>query len=209
MRRWCSRRRSDECISAAGGGARRCVVCALTQQAAPPPSRRPPPQFYQRLREGDVTEQFLWETRLLPMLGYLSADEATAVRGMRDVCLPSGRRRLAGPAAVCRSTARHLYSSEQQQQQHAVKGTGVVDCLPVQPRPLCSVPPAGAGGAVSGIRRALGAAAQERRAVHHPPGGCLGRPAQSLRHSAVQACGHATRCIPACAALLPAPLAAR
>ncbi|PSC74447.1 Guanosine-3, 5 -bis(diphosphate) 3 -pyrophosphohydrolase [Micractinium conductrix] len=36
--------------------------------------------FYQRLREGDVTEQFLWETRLLPMLGYLSADEATAVR---------------------------------------------------------------------------------------------------------------------------------
>lgn len=37
-------------------------------------------QFYQRLREGELTEVYLWETRLLPLLGYLSADETTAVR---------------------------------------------------------------------------------------------------------------------------------
>lgn len=36
--------------------------------------------FYQRLREGELTESYLWETRLLPLLGYLSADETTAVR---------------------------------------------------------------------------------------------------------------------------------
>jgi len=39
-------------------------------------------QFYQRLREGEVTEDYLWETRLLPLLGYLTADETTAVRAL-------------------------------------------------------------------------------------------------------------------------------
>lgn len=53
------------------------------------------PQFYQRLREGEVTEHYLWETRLLPLLGYLSADEATAVRCW---VLPCG----APPTPCCR-----------------------------------------------------------------------------------------------------------
>lgn len=57
------------------------VPAAVAQVPSSPcllPARRL--QFYQRLREGEVTEQYLWETRLLPLLGYLSADEATAVR---------------------------------------------------------------------------------------------------------------------------------
>ncbi|KAL4419009.1 hypothetical protein ABPG77_003655 [Micractinium sp. CCAP 211/92] len=54
--------------------------------------------FYQRLREGEVTEQYLWETRLLPLLGYLSADEATAVREALSLAYDahSGQRRKSG-----------------------------------------------------------------------------------------------------------------
>ena len=60
--------------------------CYAASRADPPDRLRAiaPPlpntlQFYQRLREGELTESYLWETRLLPLLGYLSADEATAV----------------------------------------------------------------------------------------------------------------------------------
>ena len=64
--------------------------------ASPPPP--PPPQFYQRLREGELTEDYLWETRLLPLLGYLSAAEATAVREALSLAYDahSGQRRKSG-----------------------------------------------------------------------------------------------------------------
>ncbi|EFN51639.1 hypothetical protein CHLNCDRAFT_59198 [Chlorella variabilis] len=54
--------------------------------------------FYQRLREGELTEDYLWETRLLPLLGYLSAAEATAVREALSLAYDahSGQRRKSG-----------------------------------------------------------------------------------------------------------------
>ncbi|KAI7836974.1 hypothetical protein COHA_009157 [Chlorella ohadii] len=54
--------------------------------------------FYQRLREGELTESYLWETRLLPLLGYLSADETTAVREALSLAYDahSGQKRKSG-----------------------------------------------------------------------------------------------------------------
>jgi hypothetical protein len=58
----------------------------------------PPPQFYQRLREGELTEDYLWETRLLPLLGYLAADEVVAVREALSLAYDAhaGQRRKSG-----------------------------------------------------------------------------------------------------------------
>lgn len=62
------------------------------------PPHPPPPQFYQRLREGELTEDYLWETRLLPLLGYLAADEAVAVREALSLAYDAhaGQRRKSG-----------------------------------------------------------------------------------------------------------------
>ena len=37
-------------------------------------------QFYQQLAYGDIDEQYLWEQRLQPQLGYLSEEHRTKVR---------------------------------------------------------------------------------------------------------------------------------
>lgn len=37
-------------------------------------------QFYQQLAYGDIDEQYLWEQRLEPQLGYLSKEHRTKVR---------------------------------------------------------------------------------------------------------------------------------
>lgn len=37
-------------------------------------------QFYQRMKESDVTELFLWEERLAPLLGYLPPEQVARVR---------------------------------------------------------------------------------------------------------------------------------
>ena len=38
------------------------------------------PQFYLRMKDTDITEQFLWDTRLSPLLSYLTQDQIRRVR---------------------------------------------------------------------------------------------------------------------------------
>ncbi len=99
--------RCGETLSCACGGPGSAPLhsgCPWGPAHRPPTPTRPPPQaaaggrrrrrlrvaaqalqaadysFYSRLREGELTEEYLWEARLLPLLGYLPAKEATAVR---------------------------------------------------------------------------------------------------------------------------------
>ncbi|GAB4816390.1 hypothetical protein N2152v2_003436 [Parachlorella kessleri] len=54
--------------------------------------------FYQRLRPDQVNEQYLWDQRLLPLLGYLSADQAVKVREALSLAYDahSGQQRKSG-----------------------------------------------------------------------------------------------------------------
>jgi hypothetical protein len=55
-------------------------------------------QFYQRLRPGEVNEQYLWDQRLLPLLGYLTADQTVKVREALSLAYDahSGQQRKSG-----------------------------------------------------------------------------------------------------------------
>lgn len=57
-----------------------------------------PLQFYQRLQPSEVTEQYLWDQRLLPLLGYLTADQTVKVKEALSLAFDAhnGQRRKSG-----------------------------------------------------------------------------------------------------------------